>query len=66
MNKNHGFYHYIKLIIINCISYMNKELQYLFNVTCPFSHRGWITLLEKDCDFEPRPVSLKDKEPFFT
>ena len=45
---------------------MDKSLKILLAPICPFAQRAWITLIEKNCDFELTEVSLKEKEPFFT
>ena len=43
-----------------------KKIVLISNPICPFAERAWITLLEKNVDFEFKEVSLKKKEPFFT
>lgn len=31
--------------------------------TCPFAHKAWLALVEKEVDFEMRAVDLNDKQP---
>lgn len=45
---------------------MNQNFTIVLARICPFAERAWITAHEKECNFEVREVSLKQKEPFFT
>jgi hypothetical protein len=31
--------------------------------TCPFAHKAWLALVERDVDFEFKAVDLEDKQP---
>ena len=43
-----------------------KRLTFISNKICPFAQRVWITLEEKNLDYELKEVDLYKKEPYFT
>ncbi len=45
---------------------MDNSVIFVTNRLCPFAHRAWLTLLEKDCLFEFKEVSFFQKEASFT
>ena len=45
---------------------MENSITLITNKVCPFAQRVWLTLLEKDCHFESKEVSLTQKESWFT
>lgn len=45
---------------------MENKVTLIANKICPFAHRAWLTLLEKECHFEYKEVSLTKKEAWFT
>ena len=45
---------------------MESPITLVTNKICPFAHRVWLTLVEKDCNFVLKEVSLTQKEPQFT
>ncbi|CAL8463333.1 g2867 [Coccomyxa elongata] len=43
----------------------SKELVFYTHTLCPYAQRVWLTLLEKEVDFQPVQIDLSDKPPFY-
>jgi glutathione S-transferase len=45
---------------------MAEAIILVSNKICPFAHRAWLSLLEKEVPFTFREVDIINKEPWFT
>lgn len=55
-----------KPLRISCNYTIDMSTTLITNRICPFAHRAWLTLLEKDCTFDLKEASIIKKESWFT